>query len=101
MAIAFNLAAMITGAVFGSIIPPALLKSLPITLNEENVSILLQNTPTKFSQWYAATTQALIYIYSVVGVILFLLLLFFCMLAKDVPPKAPTLALVEKHIIDA
>ena len=101
LAIAFNSAAMIAGVIFGSTIPPALLKSPPITLNQENISMLLRNTPTNFTQWHAATNKTLIYIYSVVGVILLLLLLFFYVLAEDKPPKAPTLALAKKRITDA
>ena len=95
LAIAFNSASVVSGGVLGSNIIPALLK----TPNLQNTSSVVQNN-TDLIEWNKATYKTLTYIYSAVGVILVLLLLFFFTFAKDLPIKAPTLALAQKRIID-
>ena len=100
LAIAFNSAAAVSGGILGSIIPPALLKNPKLETMLENTSTFLHNN-TEFMEWNKATNKTLTYIYLTVEVILFFLLLFFCMFAKDLPPKPPTLAQAKKRIIDA
>ena len=99
LAIAFNSAATASGVILGTIVPPALLKNLKLQMLQENSSSFLQND-TEFMEWNKATYKTLTYIYSAVEVILVLLFSFFCLFAKDLPPKPPTLALAKKRIID-
>jgi len=97
IAIAFNSAAMIAGAIFGGIVPSAVLQNPP---NKQNFSTFLENN-SNLTQWNVETYKNLMYIYSTVAVILVLLLLLFYLFAKDLPPKAPTLALAQKRINEA
>ena len=93
IAIAFVSSSLTLGVLLGSLIPPVIIKSISHEI-QFNKSIAAVD---ELNNWRVSTHDALLWMFSSLAVILFLLLIYIAVFAQDLPPKPPTYAMLLKR----